>query len=200
MVAGYQEISSPAPDLSSVVDLSEVRNGHIKLFHAMEDGILQHYVYAAVEHVQRLTKKTFVPHEFKMSLDCWPSDYVIRPEWSPIDKAEVTVEYYDTDGAIQTLDSSKYHIDDISTPGRIAIEEAPAIQAGVGRVLVTFKTKAAPIPTDLKQAIYMFTAGYYCDRLAGGKKASSFHSDARRYMTAAENICNMHGAYVSSYN
>jgi len=192
----YRLISSG--DLSDVLMLADVKK-HIRILHDVEDYEIEAYLKSSVDRVQRITKVALVTQTWKYTTDCWPDDYLIHLEQSPV--TSVThVKYYDEDGVQQTLATTKYQTDLTSMPARVYITDVPALETGIGRIEIQFVTGPLDVvPEDLLNAIRMFTAGFYCDRVDGGKTARSSASDADRYMTAAEQICKQYSAYQSLY-
>lgn len=192
----YRLISSG--DLSDVLMLADVKK-HIRILHDVEDYEIEAYLKSSVDRVQRITKVALVTQTWKYTTDCWPADYLIHLEQSPV--TSVThVKYYDEDGVQQTLATTKYQTDLTSMPARVYITDVPALETGIGRIEIQFVTGPLDVvPEDLLHAIRMFTAGFYCDRLEGGKRAGSQVSSADRYMTAAEQICKQYSAYQSLY-
>lgn len=126
--------------------------------HSSEDSLVDTYVAAARQMLERLTRRAFILQTWQTSLDHFPNGcgdtfgangYAIPLARGPL--VEVTgISYVDADGDAQVLDPSAYLAETAAQPGRIwpAYQVPwPATQPGVNAVTVTYTAGYADAET-----------------------------------------------------
>ena len=82
----------------------------------IEDQLISQFVSAARKALEKHTGHVLIDTEFKMHLQDF--DDVKIPK-RPVKDGSVSIEYVDTNGTIQTLDSSKYNVHKVDRPVEI---------------------------------------------------------------------------------
>lgn len=124
---------------------------HCRVRHSDDDAILQHYLEAAVDWVERACQTVFLETEFTAT----GTDFTLRFKGYP--NAEIqSVDYLDPLGVSGSV--TEFAIRD----GALYIENAPAISSAT----VVFKAGlgAGNIPPKLVQACLMLVANFYLHR------------------------------------
>jgi uncharacterized phiE125 gp8 family phage protein len=141
---------------------------HLRVDISTDDTLIAQIMLAATEAAEEFQRRTYITRSRTYYLDKFPK--VIRPPYSPL--ATVTsIQYYDTDGNLQTLGSANYRVDTDTAPGRIT--EAynttwPSTRAMTGAVIVTYTSgygsNNSDVPDDIKAALKMMIAHLYENR------------------------------------
>lgn len=135
------------------VSVSEARD-YVVDSDSRRGPMLDRMIGAATLWLETRTERQFMPATWKLYRDLWPGDcrkdprrtYRYRADecelWPCPVNAVSSVQYYDVDGTLQTVDSSLYHVDVDSEPGLIVPVDGsywPDLQAGrPNAVIVTF--------------------------------------------------------------
>lgn len=101
-----EEVEAPE-DLP--IELAFVRDQHLKVVNgSAEDDYIQHLIRVATKQAERFTQRAMVEQTLSMVLSRFPrcEIEVARP---PLISVE-SIAYIDTDGALQTLDESRYEV------------------------------------------------------------------------------------------
>lgn len=164
------------------------------------DEAIGDWIIAAREAAETICRRALVTQQWRMVLDEFPSPSMnvssanwYGPQWGtnpgPLSAARVegrtgyeiflphpplatvnSVTYYDQDGALQTLSSSLYLVDNISEPARLvpAPNTAwPATQARINAVSILFTCgygNAAAVPQGIKSWMLMRIGAMYENR------------------------------------
>lgn len=165
----YELSSAPAEE---PLDLIEAKL-HLKIDHSDEDSAISSLITLARRKLEHDTWRQLVTATWKLYLDDFPRG--IKPIcWTlPPLQSVSSIEYYDTDGTLQTFASSKYHVDSKSTPGRILLKSGqawPAVEdARPNAVIVTAIAgygDAADVPEEAKHALKLLIGHWYLNREA----------------------------------
>jgi uncharacterized phiE125 gp8 family phage protein len=137
---------------------------------ADEDALLLTLIGAARSYVEEYLWRQLCLATFELALDAWPvAAATVRTPLGaclrlprPPCVAVTQVQYYDTDGALQTLAATNYHVDTRSEPARLVLAEHatwPTLQgARPGGIVITYTagwTTPGAIPLGIRQAIAM---------------------------------------------
>jgi len=177
---GLVEFLAPT---SEPVTLAEARL-HLKIDDDIteDDTLIQLLISAARRHVEVFTRRALMTQTWDLFLDDFPgtslsinprsilsSDMIKTPK-APL-QSVTTITYVDTDGATQTLvEGTDFTIDTNSEPGRIVPFFGlfwPTTRSVLNAVKVRFIAgygDATDVPEDLKAAILVIVAGWYCHR------------------------------------
>lgn len=118
---------------------------------------------------ERVTERQLVSATYKLILDAWPEDDIIRLPKGPT-QSVTSVKYYDPDGTLQTIDPTDYVAVLGGMYGRVcpADEEAwPETAERPGAIEVVFVAgygAAAAVPADIKGALRQAVAYCYQQR------------------------------------
>jgi uncharacterized phiE125 gp8 family phage protein len=78
-----------------------------------------------------------------------------------------SVTYYDIDNVLQTLSTSRWYADLVSSPQRIAFDAPPAVfLERYGQVIITTTAGHSTVPGPILQAMRMLSAHFYDNRQA----------------------------------
>jgi len=162
-VARYSLTLNTAPTVEPVT-VGEIK-AHLRIDHGDQDDYLETLITAARQACESATRRALVEQTWKMYLDAFPA--AIRPPRPPL-RSVSSLQYVDTDGNTQTLDSGQYDVDTDREPGEV--REAygccwPSTRDHPNAVIVTFKagygTDAASVPAPVKHAIKLLAAHLY---------------------------------------
>ena len=162
----YKVITAAA---SNVLTTSEVKD-HLKVDTTADDTLIDNLIIAATNSCQEYTNRFFMDTLITQYGDNW-SD-VAELFKSPIQSALFTVKYYDTAGVLQTLNSSKYTLDNVSQPARLVEapnESWPDIIDDLNAVEVSYVVGtrlAADVDNAIKQALLLTIGHWYQNREA----------------------------------
>lgn len=118
---------------------------------------------------ERVTERQLVTATYKMILDEWPEDDVIRLPKGPT-QAVTSVKYYDTGGVLRTIDSADYVVANSGMYGRIHLAEGeqwPELAdrpAAIEVIFVAGYGAASAVPADIKGAMRQAVAYCYQQR------------------------------------
>lgn len=154
-----------------------------------EERLWLSYIGVAADIAEQYMGRGLLTQTWKLGLSGF-ADMIWLPMADPLQS--VTVQYYDTAGALQTLGASIYQVDTMSRPGRILRapnQVWPAVQSDrVSPVQITYVvgwTSPALIPESIKQGIRSYVAYLAMDREGAEMFGSTALADAAR--TAAHN-------------
>lgn len=162
----YKQI---ARDSSDAVPLSLVKS-HLRITgeNSCEDELIRTYIDTAILCFEALTKRVLITTTFKTYRDIWERSYELRK--SPFQSVE-SVQYYDTDNVLQTLDSSNYYTTDESGYSQLIFNNdasLPTLKDRKQAIEITFKAgygdSVDNVPTDVKTALLQHVAQMYDNR------------------------------------
>lgn len=170
------------PPLKGPVTLDDLKR-HLRITHHEEDALLQTYINSARWVFEGITSRILTTTEFEDTRPCFP-----RTRWSAstytgniynVDAWELdynpnagvsSIQYFDEDNNLQTLDSSKYHVQlhgDTATIITPVDDPWPATRQRIDAVTVKYTAGHGTNPEEVKknapdgyQAI-MLLAGHY---------------------------------------
>lgn len=111
---GHKLVSGPA---SEPVTAAEAK-AYCRVDGYEEDDLFSNWITECRMLAERITGRSLIVTTWRLTLDAFPADGVIRPLRSPL-VAVSQITYVDVDGNTQTLSSSLYQVDAKSEPGRI---------------------------------------------------------------------------------
>ena len=155
---------------SNVLTTAEVKE-HLKVDTTADDTLIDNLIIAATNSCQEYTNRFFIETLIKQYGDNW-SD-VSELFKSPVNSGvSFIVQYYDTAGVLQTLDASKYTLDNISQPARLVPapnESWPDIIDDLNAVQIKYLVGtrlAADVDDAIKQALLLTIGHWYQNREA----------------------------------
>lgn len=145
---------------------------HLRITHADDDTYIAAITLAASEWCEEYQNRVYVQREVIDYYDRFPT--VIRPSKSPLISVD-SVEYYDTDGVLQTLAAATYDVGIYKEPGRIALaynQSWPSIRTMINAVVVTYQAgwvARANVPEEIKHAVKLMVGHLYENREAASQ-------------------------------
>lgn len=130
-----------------------------------DDALIRSYIKAATDNAQAITRRQFINGTYELRLNAFPP--VIKLPRPPL--WEITsIKYFDTDNVEQTLDSSKYMVDEYSTIGQV-LPAPDESWPGVGDQIPTITIEyiagygddRESVPDDIKSAIKLIVGHLY---------------------------------------
>lgn len=143
---------------------------YLKVDTNADDSLIEDLIKAATSSCQEYTNRFFITTEITQYGDNW-SD-VSELFKSPIQSALFNVKYYDTAGVLQTLDASKYTLDNVSQPARLVPapnESWPDVIDGLNAIEVNYHVGVdtpALLDKGIKSAIMLTVGHWYQNREA----------------------------------
>jgi uncharacterized phiE125 gp8 family phage protein len=140
---------------------------HLRMTHVEEDGLVRSYLIAAREAAEEALQRGLVTQTWQLTLDAF-AEIIWLPMAAPL-QSVTTVEYYNNDGVLTTLDPSFYTVDTVARPGRITRAPGmtwPSLESDrrSGCVVITYVVgwlSTADIPERYKQGMRLYLAA--CD-------------------------------------
>lgn len=127
------------PPRDEPFDLAEAKD-HLRVDGTAEDARIGSLITAAREHVEGIVGRSLVTQSWRLSLDRWPTDGIIRLPKPPIQQVDA-IRYVDPDGVIQTWSADEYRVDTEDEPGRVTLEwdaSWPSLRHVTGAVQVDY--------------------------------------------------------------
>lgn len=158
-----------APPAAEAVTLGEAK-AHLRVDGNDEDALIGQLITVAREHIERETGLVLIVRPFRLCLDDWPADGVIRIGCGPV--REVTgVIVYDGEGHANAVSLADHLLDGEARPARLWLREPLA----PGRMLngieidfvAGFGSSGADVPDTLKRAMLLHIAAMFAVRGAG---------------------------------
>lgn len=151
------------------VSLTEAK-AHLRVTHALEDGLIGVYLAAALEEVETHIEQAVGTQTLEWSADAFPPGEIELP--MPPLQSVTSVKYRDANGAEQTLAGAAYAVDAVSSPGRVVpVDSWPATDVVPNAVTVRFVAGYSTAPAVVKAAILLLTSDLYHNREAAADKA-----------------------------
>ena len=118
------------------------------------DNILTPFIKVSRQIGEKITGREFVEKEFKLYLDEFPCCHGIEVRKSKL-KSITSIQYYDQNNTLQTLDANNYYFTDDINYSSIYIKESKEFPETYNRkqaVIITFKADYPNRPEAIKQA------------------------------------------------
>jgi uncharacterized phiE125 gp8 family phage protein len=148
------------------VTLAEAK-AQCRVSHTSEDTLIQTYIVAATNFVERQISFSLMTRTYALSLDEF-TDAIELPR-GPVSQV-TSVQYVNPAGTLTTISPSMYTVDLSSRPQWIVRNSSavwPNPMDGVNMVTVTYKAGADVLPdtlADLKAAILLLIGHWYVNR------------------------------------
>ncbi len=143
------------------VSLQEAHE-HLKQYDDFEDDLIELQIAAATEYVETAADTSLMKREYSYFLECFPSTIPLR--LGPILNI-VSIEYYDSDNAKQTLSTAAYTFNQVTQEVEtVSGESWPATYSRWDSVTVKYDagyTNKAAVPFAAKAAILLLVADMY---------------------------------------
>lgn len=153
-----------APTLRAV-DLNSFKL-HARIAADDQDTLIEEYIASATDYAEQYQNRCWRLSTWQAVYDSFPCDgvfYLPMPRLIGVSSI-VTKDYA---GANQTLSSSRYVVDTVSEPGRVALaigQYWPTLGDVIGAITITFTagfSDVADIPARTRQAIRMLAGHWF---------------------------------------
>lgn len=138
-----------------------------RVVHAQEDDLIKDKIIAAIGIYEDYTGIALSESTYKMGLDECPKNRIIFITPCPL-KSVTSIKFYDSMGALQTMEDTNYVIDDLSEPARIELRIAPMTEKRINAVQIEYvcgkNYTADNLPGKAKAAIMMLAGHMYENR------------------------------------
>jgi uncharacterized phiE125 gp8 family phage protein len=152
----------------------------------LDDDMIESIITAAVEYVERYTKRLLCRRSVTEYRDGWPGDGTFRLIHGPVYEF-TTLSVLDGDGVFQPVDGSNYSADRHGFPGRVQMLEFPTIESkGLNRVRLEYTAGYdKDIVAPLLQAVRMLIVHWYQHGIGDESRGiESVHGLLRQYVIA----------------
>jgi uncharacterized phiE125 gp8 family phage protein len=164
-MAKSYEVSSE----SSVVLLTTAEaKTHLKIDYTDDDTYIDNLISAARLSAEIYTNRYFINTTLIQYGDQWSDLSVLFK--SPVGSV-TSIQYYDSDNNLQTLDSSVYVVDNIHQPARIGLDVNQSFPSIAGRInavkctyVVGYGAAASNVPEGIKEACLLTIGNWYENR------------------------------------
>lgn len=160
---GVKCIIEPTVEPVSVSDIKP----HAKVDIDGDDALIARYIKAARKHAENLTERALAPATYRLSLDAFPDGGIQIPR--PPVTAIVSIQYIDSAGVLQTIDSADYALDDDQEPAWVLPAYGytwPSTRDVANAVRVIFQAgyTAEQCPAPIAHYIEVVVAAMYAQR------------------------------------
>lgn len=158
-----------AQPAAEAVTLAEAR-AHLRVDGDDEDVLIAQLITVAREHIERETARVLIARPYRLCLDDWPADGVIRIGLGPV--REVTgVTVYDGEGQPAVVSLADHLLDGEARPARLWLRDPPASGRMLNGIEIDFiagyGASGADVPDTLKRAMLLHVAAMFAVRGAG---------------------------------
>lgn len=138
---------------SEVITLAEIKT-FLRIDGNDFDNILTPFIKVSRQIGEKITGREFVEKEFKLYLDTFPNCHGIEVRRSKL-KSITSIQYYDDNNTLQTLNANDYYFTDDADYSSIYIKQDKQFPNTYNRkqaVIITFKCDYPNRPDAIKQA------------------------------------------------
>lgn len=161
-------ITSPAQEPVSLQDIKL----HLRIGHSAEDDYLESLIISARSQIESYLGRALITQTRGLYLNSFPRVGCGIEIPNPPLQSISTVQYYDSSGVLQTIDSENYFVADKSAPAFIIPVNSyswPSTQVGRPQsVIVTYVAgygdEPVSVPYPIKQAIKLIVGYFYENR------------------------------------
>lgn len=143
---------------------------HCRVTGSDEDDLITQLIVAARQNAEQITGRSLAEQTLALYLDAWPQYDDIELLRPPVTSIS-SVQYYDTDGTLQTITSTNYALDDKRDQDVHWLLPAedytwPDANDVANAIIVTYAAgySQANCPAAVKQYILASVAAYYAQR------------------------------------
>jgi len=145
------------------VSLDEAK-AHLRIDGDEDDAWLTQAIVTARRHVESVTRRVLVAQEWRLWLDAWPREGVLRVPVVPLIAVDA-ITVYDADGGPEVIDPESYRVDKASLPPRIRFETPPVAGQALNGIEIDltagYGDAAEDVPAPLRHAIKILVAHWH---------------------------------------
>lgn len=179
-------ITAPAVE---PVDLDQVKE-HLRVDGSDEDATIMRKIMTARKDIETLSLHALITQTWELYEDAWPASEIELP-FPPL-QSVTGVYYTDQDGTETEFDSSNYHVDTISKPGRVVLKSTASwpktVLADINGIRVRFVAGFGDdqfsVDNRAVQALLLLVGHYYENR-----EASLSGTTARLLPQGVHDLC-----------
>lgn len=164
-MSNYRLVTGPA---SEPLTLSEAKESlFIGDSETAYDTYITNLITASREYVEGQIWRPLITQTWALNLDKDEVNSLIKNINKAPLQSVTSVQYYDTNNALQTLATSKYEVDIYSNPGRFRLLEVPQVYDRFNTMQITFVCgygSASAVPKRIKQAMLMIIGHLFANR------------------------------------
>lgn len=150
-------ITELSPPAGEPLTLAEAK-AHMRVEHNAEDDLISALIRTVRQHLERDTGLVTMTRGYRVYLDDWPEDGVIRIARAPVRTIEA-VTVHDDAGLPQEIDASGFVLDGAVLPARLILTRQPAPSRAVNGIEIDFTAgfgaTGAEVPDGLKRAMLL---------------------------------------------
>jgi uncharacterized phiE125 gp8 family phage protein len=154
------------PPFAEPLTLAEAR-AHLRLDQSAEDELLASLIKTAREHLEREAGLCLIRQIWRLYLDRWPRDGIIRISKSPV-QAIQTVTIYEADGTAVEVSLEDHLLDGQGRPARLWLRNPPPPGQGLNGIEIDFSAgygeAGADVPDTLKRAMLLHVGHMFAFR------------------------------------
>ncbi|WDR06402.1 head-tail connector protein [Devosia rhodophyticola] len=127
-----------------------------------EDGLITTLITAARLHIEGVTGKALMAQTWRVGLDCWPADRVVKLPVAPLISI-TAITAYDSDGEPHTIAAAQFFAEPNRLLLPIMVVGMPTLRERGGieiDYVAGFGSDAEDVPVDLTQAM-LSLVGYW---------------------------------------
>lgn len=154
------------PPTAEPLTLGEVK-AHLRLDGGEEDALLLSLVTAAREHLERETGLCLMAQSWRLHLNDWPADGVIRLARSPVQAIQI-ITVYGADGVPLHVPLEDHLLDGEGRPARLWLRYPPPPGQAMNGIEIDFSAgfgeAGTDVPGTLKRAMLIHIAHMFAFR------------------------------------
>lgn len=163
-MAGYLIQKQPEDEPLTLEEVKE----YLRVDTDSEADLITSFIIAARRQVEARTYRPLITQSWLLSLDFSEISDIVEINKFPLQTVD-SIKYFDIDGNIQTIDSSKYIVDKNSNPCRVQFTDLPStIKNQINAMQIKFTCGygdlASDVPDDIKLAMKFIIGHYYENR------------------------------------
>lgn len=163
-------LKQTAAPASEPVTTDEAKS-HVRVDISDDDTLIDSLIASARDTIEKLARRALITQTWRLSLDNWPDGDAIELPRPPLQSVS-SITYTESDGTVNTWDTSGYIVDTDSEPGRVVLaygESWPSVTLyPAAAIKITFVAgygdEAGDVPEPWKQAIKLLVAHWYENR------------------------------------
>jgi len=144
-----------APPIAEPLMLAEAK-AHLRLDGSDEDTLITSLIKTAREHLERETGLCLIAQSWRLYLDRWPNDAIVRIEKSPVRTIDA-VTVYEADGTAVEVPLEDHLLDGEARPARLWVKNPPMLGQAMNGIEIDFSAgfgeAGADVPDTLKRAM-----------------------------------------------